>query len=248
MAAILPMKIDELTFLWEGSDSITLNGNSNSTSSFVAPEVSKDSPVSIKLTVSDGKGGTHSVSKYINIKNINTPPVADAGQSQTVDAEETVILDGSASADDDGDSLTFIWASLDGIQLTNNDTANPLFTAPSLPSTQTYTFNLSVNDGIDDSEISSVTITVNKANSVPVANAGQAITVYENSGVSLDGSASSDEDGDTLNYTWSGPTGITLNDSLTASPTFTAPSVSQSTDYVFTLIDNDGEGGSSESW
>ena len=170
---------DELTFLWEGSDSITLNGNSNSTSSFVAPEVSKDSIVSIKLTVSDGKGGTDSVTKYINIKNINTPPVADAGQSQTVDAEETVILDGSASDDDDGDSLTFIWTSLDGVELTNNDTANPVFTAPSLSSTQTYTFNLSVNDGIDDSEISSVTITVNKANSVPVANAGQAITVYE---------------------------------------------------------------------
>ena len=40
----------------------------------------------------------------------NTPPVADAGQDQTVTVGQTVILDGSGSFDADGDPLMFAWS------------------------------------------------------------------------------------------------------------------------------------------
>ena len=59
----------------------------------------------------------------------------------------------------------------------------------------------------------------------PVADAGSAQTVDEGTTVTLDGSNSSDADGDTLTYAWTGPQGVTLSDASLASPTFTAPQV-----------------------
>ncbi len=65
----------------------------------------------------------------------------------------------------------------------------------------------------------------NVSNTRPVANAGSDQGVTVNSGVTLDGSASSDADNDTLTYSWrqiSG-TSVTLSDPTAEEPTFTAP-------------------------
>ena len=58
--------------------------------------------------------------------------------------------------------------------------------------------------------------------------------------MTLDGSASFDADNDTLTYAWAAPSGVALSDTNGIDPIFTAPTVSTATDYIFSLVVNDG--------
>ncbi len=79
------------------------------------------------------------------------------------------------------------------------------------------------------------------ANQAPTANAGQDAAVSVGIAVAVDGSASSDPDGDALSYTWtlSAPTGssASLDDAASATPSF-VPDVDGA--YVASLTVNDG--------
>ncbi len=75
-----------------------------------------------------------------------------------------------------------------------------------------------------------------------MANAGPNQDVYTGSLVTLDGSGSSDPDGDPLTYNWSfaskpGDSTATLSDATIINPTFTADIEGT---YVITLLVNDG--------
>jgi hypothetical protein len=77
-------------------------------------------------------------------------------------------------------------------------------------------------------------------NRAPVSNAGADQSVFKGGAVTLDGSTSSDADGNSLSYRWtqsSGPT-VSLSSGTTSRPTFTAPAASGT--LVFSLVVNDG--------
>ena len=82
----------------------------------------------------------------------------------------------------------------------------------------------------------SADITPQNTNRQPAADAGANQTVAEGAAVQLDGSTSSDPDGDRLSYIWTAPSGITLQNVNTATPSFTAPEVSADADYTFILV------------
>jgi len=83
----------------------------------------------------------------------------------------------------------------------------------------------------------------------PIADAGPDLTLFSGESAVLDGSGSSDQDGDSLSYHWSqksGPT-VSLNNAQTVHPSFTAPLVSVFTTLKFQLIVNDGQADSAPS-
>ena len=168
------------------------------------------------------------------------PPVADAGPPQTVRYGDTVTLDGSGSTDPNGDQITYSWARTSGLtaSLTDDDTAQPTFTAPS--STGTITFTLTVTAGTDtDTDDVIITVTAPTQNQPPTANAGRDRMVTPGSTVTLSGSGT-DPDGDTLEYTWeqtSGTPTVNIDDLKSARTTFTAPA--DPTELVFTLTVDD---------
>lgn len=81
----------------------------------------------------------------------NRPPVANAGDDQTVTAGDLVVLDGGASSDPDFDRLSFIWRQIDGPSvgtIQNAASTRPQFVAPNVATATTLVFRLTVADGL----------------------------------------------------------------------------------------------------
>ena len=177
----------------------------------------------------------------------NTPPIASAGPDQSAKTLATVQLDASASTDPDGHfPLLYQWTQTDGpaVQLSNPSGIMPTFVAPGDPCT--LGFSLVVTDALGAASApDSVSITI--TNQPPVADAGPNQTVPLSTWVSLDGTGSSDPDGDLpLAYWWNqiGGLVVSLDDPTAAAPSFLAPSTP--TSLVFTLVVMDSLGAESE--
>ena len=173
----------------------------------------------------------------------NKPPIADAGDPQTVGRGTTVRLDGRRSYDPDDSGLIYVWTQTSGLRVTLSEErrSRPSFTAPNTDTT--LEFSLRVIDGLPyGSAYSAATTTtvtvVAAANQRPTANAGDDRTVNSDTPVTLDGSGSRDDDGDRLTYRWTAPSGITLSSATAAMPTFTAPTSARILE--FSLVVNDG--------
>ena len=172
----------------------------------------------------------------------DTAPVANAGVAQSVQPGSVVTLDGTGSTDADEDTLAYAWSFVttpEGSTATLSDATSdhPTFTADIVGD---YVVQLVVDDGDLQSAASTVTITA--TDDAPLADAGAAQSVTRGDVVTLDGSASSDANGDALTYAWtftSQPQGstATLDDTDPVHPTFT-PDVAGS--YIVQLIVNDG--------
>ena len=194
----------------------------------------------VQLIVNDGN--QDSAPDVVRLDTQNSKPVANAGADQRLDVDSLVMLDGSASYDADGDSLSYLW-SITAKPLASsaalNDYAivNPQFT---LDIPGEYNLQLVVNDGATSSDPDTVIISTN--NIRPLADAGPDQTGQVGSSLTLDGSASSDADGDALSYSWSvssKPSGsnATLSQPQNVSTDITLDSAGS---YVVQLIVNDG--------
>lgn len=185
--------------------------------------------------VNDGAVDSNIATFSITINPVNDPPVARAGDDQTVAEGTAVNLDGTVSSDIDGDDLHYLWEQVDGtaVTLTNATSVVATFTAPDVgPGGASLQFKLTVTDrAAGDSDLLSATdtciVNVTWSNQPPVAHAGVDQTVDEGSLVTLDGSGSSDADDVIKSYLWEqkdGPS-VVLSDPGAVKPTFTAPPV-----------------------
>ena len=194
----------------------------------------------VQLIVNDGT--VDSAPDTVTISTDNTAPVADAGPDDSGQVGDPITLDGSGSGDDDGDGLTFAWSfmSVPGgstASLDDPSLAGPSFTIDVFGD---YVVQLIVNDGTVDSAPDTVTISTD--NTAPVADAGPDDSGLIGDPITLDGSGSSDVDGNGLTYAWSfmsvpGGSTASLDDPSLVGPSFT---IDVSGDYVVQLIVNDG--------
>jgi hypothetical protein len=231
-----------LTFQWSltgvpaGSGAVLLDPTA------LAPTFAIDVPGTYVAQLIVNDGTVNSAPDTVSITTTNSPPVADAGPDQTVFVGATVALDGSGSDDADGDMLAYFWAFTSrpvGSSAVLSDVAlvAPTFT---VDRPGTYVLQLIVNDGTVDSAPDTVVITT--SNRPPVADAGEGQAALVGDTVTLDGSGSSDPDGDALTYLWSfdaRPPGSTaaLVDPTAQNAVFTPD---RGGDYVLRLVVNDG--------
>ena len=168
----------------------------------------------IQLIVSDSKLESDPVSVYIDVREdnttptVNTKPTADAGDDATFFLDQVIVLDGSGSMDAEGDELTYSWTILSKptdsqASITDADQEQAVLEAD-LPGD--YELQLEVSDDEFTSTPDSVFITVmdvTPTNTPPIAVAGSDQMIDLGQVISLDGSTSSDPDGDEIaSYQW----------------------------------------------
>ncbi len=140
-----------------------------------------------------------------NMVTIYTSPVADAGPDQVITAVgSTVQLDGTQSYEEHGDFLMYLWYFAEkpagSVALLSNPwSSQPTFVADKQG---TYTIRLFVTDFFFGTS-SSDDVVVSFLNVKPVANAGLSQSAVVGDTVTLNGSGSSDANGDPLTYQWS---------------------------------------------
>jgi chitinase len=184
------------------------------------------------------------VTTTVTASSANVAPVANAGTVQSV-ALGLVTLDGSASTDANGDTLTYSWTLLakpigSNAALVESTSAKPTFTADLVG---VYVASLVVSDGRLSSTLVTTTVTASVANVAPVANAGAFQNVVTGQPVTVSGAGSTDANGDVLTYRWvmvSRPSdsSAALANATTITPTFTAD---RNGTYVLSLQVNDGK-------
>lgn len=201
----------------------------------------------IELVVTDSLGA-QSEPDSVLISTFNTPPVADAGPDQAImELGTEVFLDGSASYDEEGDEITYLWAitqkpAESEAELSDPDSVTPSFVADVHGD---YEISLVVTD-IFGAASDPDTVGVNFENVPPVADAGDTQSVILGDTVFLNGSGSTDANFDLLSYSWSFvlvPEGsiAELSDPVSVQTSFVADEPGE---YIVSLVVNDGFGGS----
>lgn len=226
---------DALTFTWTQAlgPSVVLSNPDSATPAFTPPA---SGTYGFELLISDGDGGIARDTVRIFAK--NTQPSADAGLDRTARKRAVVQLDGGASSDADGDFLGYRWTQVGGPSVPVRDAGSA--SATFVPITSgTYAFRLLVDDS--DGGTSDDTVMVVIPNAPPIADAGADLSSRKAVAVVLDGSASTDPDGDAVSYAWTQTSGpeVTLTGVGSATPSLLP---ARSGAYEFRLTVQDAEG------
>jgi len=178
--------------------------------------------------------------------NPGTPPAlaADIAGTSATNVALVAVLRGDVV----GSSLSYAWTlglKPTGSNATLKSAAAPVFTAD-LPGT--YEATMTVTDGSANSSSATLTatLTARVSNIAPVANAGSAQNVTVGAQVVLDGSASSDANGDALSYAWTlsskpNTSSAVISAGNSAKAAFTADVAGT---YVLSLTVHDGQASS----
>src|SRR5690349_7296554 len=237
---------DPLSFQWTivSAPNGSTSALADATSAQPSFLVDKAGTYVAQLGVSDG---TNTRLSSVIVSTLNAPPVAHAGATQFVKVGTSVRLNGSGSTDTDGDTLTYAWTILSkpagsAAALSNAAAITPKFTADV---DGDYIVALTVNDNHGNTSTDSVKISTTQT--APIADAGPNQKAAPGTVVQLNGSNSSDPDGNVLNFAWSfltKPAGsnAALSDVSASNPSFTADLPGT---YILQLVLNDGHGNSS---
>ncbi|SEU09861.1 Ig-like domain-containing protein [Stigmatella erecta] len=147
---------DALTYAWTQSPLVpagTFTG-SGGTWTWTAPLLSRDTTFTLKVTASDGRGGSVQSTvpvKVVNVPALNRPPFVDeaiVAPTAPVVAGDPVLLSIGAS-DLDKDALTYAWTTVPPGEgtFTQTDPSSVRWRSPDLTSNTRYTFQVTVSDG-----------------------------------------------------------------------------------------------------
>ena len=244
---------EPLKFVWRQinpTPKVTIENNQSAVASFVAPNVQRDIKMQFSLNVLDGNKINGKANKTVSvlIKQVNLPPVADAGKNFVANESSIVTLNGNKTKDPDKlDKLKYLWTQVDGdlrIDIRNEKTIKPSFKVPYVKQNNSlYTFKLIVTDpkGLNSSD--TVNMTVKKVSNItgnpPNAQVVHNLIVKEGTNATLSAVNSTDPDvKEKLTFQWKqigGQPLVDLRKANNAIAEFIAPVVEENTTLTFNV-------------
>ncbi len=192
---------------------------------------------SFTFKANDGTDDSNTATVFITVDPVNNPPIAGISNYNT--AEDTLLqvpapgVLGNAT-DTDGDTLTAVLdADVANGSLSLNADGSFSYT-PDANFNGADFFTYHANDGTDDSNTATVSITIDAVNDAPTADAGGPYNAILGNSIVFDGSGSFDLDGDLITFFWDFGDGNTSTD---ANPSHTYGSGGT---FPVTLVVNDG--------
>ncbi len=182
---------DTLVFTWDPGD-----GSPALTGRTVTHAYPRGGVFPVTLTVDDGTGLGNAQAVDATRVVIDSRPIAVAGGNHDVCSGESILFDGSASADPDGGLLRYEWDFGDG---TRANLVNPAKTYE-LPGV--YPVTLTVRDESGNASAVHSDRVVAVIREAPIAVAGPPIRACTNQTIRFDGSHSTDADGAVNLFSW----------------------------------------------
>jgi hypothetical protein len=170
---------DPLTYSWSqvspASPTGSFSNAASASTTWTAPDVRTTGAYTLRVTVSDGKGGSVQGSVDISVRKINQAPVVpEISPLPALKAGDMVSLE-LAATDADGDPLTYSWTQTapaeQGTWFSGREASVAKWYSPVLTSKTSFTFSVTVTDG----ESPAVTRTVTADVDVPAYSNVQAI-------------------------------------------------------------------------
>lgn len=157
----------------------------------------------VKLTVIDDSNTSSNTAMDELTLNINFIPIADAGPDILAAPDETIVLDGSASIDPDGDIVKWEWDTGNGKILTGKQVSHTYKKSGIYHALLTVYDNSLHKKAIHYDDVKII------INSRPIAKAGKDIMTAPLQTVSFDAGKSYDIDGEISSFIWKFSDGVT---------------------------------------
>ncbi len=249
-------KNDDLKYQWTQSSGdpyiVSLANASTVKPVFKSPALNTEANLNFFLKVTDSKGET-SLDTDGSVITVTVKPniLPVSSDSYFVTSTDSAVIRNKLSAnDEDGHSLEYEIVDSPQLGSISLDEITAVFSYTPTGTAGIDTFTFRAKDYLGYSQVSTVTIevkSINPDNILPLALVGEDITVFEQTEVILDGSGSSDADGDVVQYHWiqTDDSVVPLINAFSDELTFMSPDVAIETDLAFTLKVTDNEGASS---
>jgi hypothetical protein len=164
---------DPLTYSWTQTAPASPTGTFSSTTSasptWTAPDVTANGTYTLRVTVSDGQGGSVQGSVNITVQKVNQPPTVAAAITGP-----SSLLAGSTGSfsitatDPDGDPLTYSWDQTDpatqGTWVGSRTGSSAQWYSPVVGAQTSFTLSVSVTDGQSTPVVRTVTVPVTVPN------------------------------------------------------------------------------------
>jgi len=229
-----------------------MNGNCPSANDDIYTQGLTQEDNCIELVIEDG--GPNDADFEVNgsvedpgavvIEQQNHAPVIMLETSVEVDEETLVTIDASNTTDAEGDNLTFSWIQTSGVEVELTETSNTqlFFNSPSVAIDETLSFELTVDDGKDNSTVS-IDVIVLQVNKAPTVSIESHASSFDEGEIITLISQGSDLDDDAVSYQWqqlSGPS-ITFDDVTSSQVGIILPEVNSDEVIQVQVTVSDGE-------